>query len=102
MHMATTDFIIWQCVGIDDLPELVNDLQEVRATWFSLGVFLRISYYILKAIQRDNPNLSMNCLREMLATWLKDGNASPALLVQALISAGYYVLAKKMAIKHGE
>ena len=75
---------------------------EVRVNWFSIGLSLRISYYTLEAIKRDNRDQSMDCLREMLATWLKDGNASTALLVQVLRSAGYGVLAKKMAVKHGE
>ena len=75
---------------------------EVMVNWFSVGLSLRISYYKLEAIKKDNRDQSMDCLREMLATWLKDGNASTALLVQVLRSAGYVVLAKKMAVKHGE
>ena len=75
---------------------------EVMANWFVVGLFLRIKYYILEAIQMDNRDQSKVCLREMLATWLRDGNASTALLVQALKLAGYVVLAKKMAVKYGE
>ena len=71
------------------------------ADWFSVGVLLKISYYTLRAIKKDYHE-SNDCLREMLATWLKDGNASTALLVQALRSQGFGVLAKKMAVKHGE
>ena len=72
------------------------------ANWFTVGIFLKISYYILEAIQKDNRDKSEDCLREMLATWVRGGNASPAVLVQALIKAGYVVLGKKMAVKHGE
>ena len=74
---------------------------EVMPNWFTVGLFLNISYYMLEATRKDFHN-SKDCLREMLATWLNDGNASPALLVQALRSAEYGVLAKKMAVKHGE
>ena len=74
---------------------------EVMPNWFTVGVFLNISYYMLEAIRKDFHD-SKDCLREMLATWLRDGNASPALLVEALRFAGYRALAKKMAVKHGE
>ena len=102
IHNAITNFIIQQCVGIDDLHELVKDLLDVTVNWFTVGMFLKISYHKLKVIEKDNHHQSMDCLREMLATWLNDGNVSTALLVQALISAGYGVLARKMAVKHGE
>ena len=75
---------------------------DVMVNWFTVGMFLKISHHRLEVIKKDNHDLSMDCLREMLATWLNEGNASPALLVQALISTGYCVLAKKMAVKHGE
>ena len=44
----------------------------------------------------------MDCLRGMLATWLQSGEASAAELVHALKLAGMSVLAKKIAVKHGE
>lgn len=75
---------------------------EVMPNWFSVGLFLRISDYILEAIRKDNHNQSRECLREMLATWLRGGNASPGVLVHALRTAGYVELGKKMAVKHGE
>ena len=75
---------------------------EVAAHWFTLGVFLKIEFYSLETIQKDYRDQSKDCLREMLALWLKSGNASPGVLVQALRSAGMVVLAKKIAVKHGE
>ena len=52
-------------------------------------------------IKRDNRDQSMECLREMLATWLRGTDASPAALVQALISYGMALLARKVAVKYG-
>lgn len=72
------------------------------ARWFTVGVFLKVDYYILEAIQKDCHDQSEDCLRVMLAAWLRGGNASPVLLVQALSKAGFAVLAKEMADKHGE
>ena len=97
-----TNFILSQCAGIDGLHELVTDLLEVMTNWFTVGVFLGMSYYTLEAIQKDYRDQSKDCLRVMLAAWLRGGNASTALLVQALSKAGFVVLAKKMAVKHGE
>ena len=102
MNIYTSNFIIRQCAGIGDLHELFRDLLEVMPNWFSVGIFLRINDYLLEAIRMDNHNRSRDCLREMLATWLRGGSASPGVLVQALISAGYFELGKKMAVKHGE
>ena len=66
-----------------------------------MGIFLNIAHYKLEVIKRDNRDQSMECLREMLATWLRGTDASPAALVQALKSAGMAVLARKFAVKHG-
>ena len=66
-----------------------------------MGVFLNIEHYKLEIIKRDNHDQSRECLREMLATWLRGTDASPAALVQALRSAGMSVLARKVAVKHG-
>ena len=64
-----------------------------------MGVFLNIAHYKLVVIKNDQ---SIECLREMLATWLRGTDASPAALVRALRSAGMVVLARKLAVKYGE
>ena len=91
--------------GNSDLPDLLQELKEVAAHWYTVGVFL-IDYFRLEVIKNDTcgrSNQSMECLREMLATWLREtDDASPAALVQALKSAGRIGLAKKMAFKYGE
>lgn len=88
--------------GISDIHELFDDLLELMANWFTVGVYLKVDYYILEAIQKDYRDQSKDCLRVMLAAWLRGGNASPVLLVQALSEAGFVVLAKKMKVKYGE
>ena len=70
--------------------------------WFTVGLLLKISYSELERIKKDNRDQSLDCLREMLATWLKSGEASATELVHALKSAGMSVLAKKIAVKHGK
>ena len=89
-------------LDIEDIGELLEDLIEVAACWFIVGLLLRVPYHELKAIQKDNRDQSKECLREMLATWLKGSRASPAALVNALRAAGHFVLANKFAVKHGE
>ena len=87
--------------GIDDLSELLQELTEVAPSWFTVGVFLNVAHYKLEIIKRDNRDQCIECLREMLATWLKGADASPAALVQALGSAGMSALARKVAVKYG-
>ena len=70
-------------------------------SWFTVGVFLNIAHYKLEVIKNDNRDQSIECLREMLATWLRGTDASPAALVQALKSAGMALLARKVAVKYG-
>ena len=100
-----TDYIFCICAGIDDLSDLLEQLTEVAAHWYTVGVYLKIAYGLLEAIKNDNcgrSNQSMECLREMLATWLRGTDTSPAALVQALKSSGRIGLARKMAVKYGE
>ena len=89
-------------IGIDDLGELLQDLNEMAAFWFTVGLLLKIPYCKLMVIKKDNRDQSTECLGEMLATWLMGTEALPSLLVHALRSAGMSVVAKKMALKHGK
>ena len=93
------------CTGYSDLPELLRELAEVESHWYTVGMFLKIAYFQLETIKNDTSgrsNQSTECLREMLATWLRGTDASPAALVQALRSAGMVGLAKILAVKYGE
>ena len=94
--------IFYNVTDIGDLCELLQDLNEMAPSWFSVGLFLKISYGKLEIIRRDNRDQCSDCLREMLATWLQSGKASAADIVHSLRSSGRSVLAKKMAVKHGK
>ena len=74
----------------------------MAASWFTVGLLLKIPYSKLEIIRRDNRDQCSDCLREMLATWLQSGEASAADIVHSLRSSGRSVLAKKMAVKHGK
>ena len=89
-------------IGIDDLGELLKDLNEIAAFWFTVGLLLKIPYSKLMVIKNNNHYQCMECLRETLATWLMGSEALPSLLVHGLRLAGMSVLAKKMAVKHGK
>ena len=84
------------------MGELLHDLNEMATFWFTVGLLLKIPYSKLMVIKTNNHFQCMECLREMLATWLMGSEALPSLLVHALRLAGMIVLAKKMAVKHGK
>lgn len=80
----------------------MQELNEVATFWFTVGMFLKVSYSKLETIRKDQCDKNKECLREMLAVWLKEKEASPVALVQAVRAAGYVTLAKKIAVKHGK
>ena len=91
---------------MEDLTEIIQELTAVAAYWFTVGVFLKVPYHTLESIkknhQEEHHDESKECLREMLAAWLSEREASPAVLVQAVKAAGNIMLAKKVAVKHGK
>ena len=75
----------------------------MNAHWFTVGAFLKIDYHKLEAIKKENHDQCIDCLRAMLATWLRGtDHASPTALVQALRSVGMVALANTVATNHGE
>ena len=87
--------------AINNLREVLSDVNEVAANWFTVGLFLNVPYSKLQVVKKNFSDCE-ECLREMLAVWLKGTEASPAALVQALRAAGSVALARKLAVKHGE
>ena len=58
----------------------MNELYEVRAKWYDLGVQLRMTTPDLDAIQtqyKNNPDNPGACLRQMLSDWLTKEVSSP-------------------------
>ena len=79
---------------------MYTETYSVVAQWFTLGIFLQVKPHELKRIQVDY-RLSEDGLREMLTTWLKNGNATWFSLVHALKKMGQAAMATKIARKNG-
>ena len=60
-----------------DLATLVNELHEVRADWYELGVQLRMETHDLDVFRLENQNDTNKCLRQMLSVWLLQEFPSP-------------------------
>ena len=60
-----------------DLATLVNELHEVRADWYDLGVQLRMETHDLDVFRLENQNDTKKCLRQMLSVWLTRTVPSP-------------------------
>ena len=57
--------------GEDDLRDVRLAVADLAARWKDLGISLGIYLSELNAILLANPNSPSDCLREMLAIWLK-------------------------------
>ena len=64
-------------LSTDDLGTVVNELQEVRDIWFSVGVQLKVPLADLRSIRADFRDKSSDCLLEMLSVWLSRTEPSP-------------------------
>ena len=53
-----------------DLLNVMEELAEVKAKWYNIGLGLGLSVGTLDGIKADHSNIS-DCLREALKTWLK-------------------------------
>ena len=53
-----------------DLLKVMEELADVRAKWYNIGLGLGLSVGTLDGIKTDHSNIS-DCLREALKTWLK-------------------------------
>ena len=57
--------------GEDDLRDVRLAVADLAARWKDLGISLGIHLSELNAILLANPNSLSDCLREVLAFWLK-------------------------------
>ena len=68
-------FLYFHCVlllaGEDDLRDVRLAVADLAARWKDLGISLGICLSDLDAIFSANPHSPSDCLREMLAFWLK-------------------------------
>ena len=53
-----------------DLLNVMEELADVRAKWYNIGLGLGLSVGTLDGIKADHSN-TLDCLREALKTWLK-------------------------------
>ena len=76
-----------QQLSVNDLPVVMEELSDIRANWYNIGLQLRLRVGTLDAIkeQYDDPS---HCLRETLKTWLKTCPSPPTWknIVEALRS----------------
>ena len=63
-------------LGVDDLPVVVEKLNDTRVKWYEIGLQLGVSVGTLNAIKKDY-NSTSDCLRETLMTWLKTSPSPP-------------------------
>ena len=89
----------------DDLKILVNELHEVRAKWYHLGVQLNMTVPDLDAIKCQFMNNPDECLLRMLSAWLsKEVPSSPSWqrVVDALYSESINkkLVAEKIKASH--
>ena len=59
-----------QQLSVDDVQVVREELNDVRAKWYDIGMQLRVSVGTLDAIKTQYSGPS-DCLRETLITWLK-------------------------------
>lgn len=86
---------------IIDAVAVVKELQQELSQWFTLGFFLCVPMVELERIQQTYQSRKEGLIF-MVDAWIKGGEASWPALVRALQTEGRYLLAKKIATKHGE
>ena len=65
-----------QQLSVNDLPMVMEELNETRVKWYDIGLQLRMSVGTLDAIKEQYDDLSHH-LRETLKTWLKTCPSHP-------------------------
>ena len=84
------------CITVDIRSHLAVLLVVLRSTvcqWFELGLQLGLDYFKLKEIEKNNSEVQ-ECLREMLAVWLKGqgGECTKHTLRTALLNIGCNII----------
>ncbi len=89
------------CLNQSDLKQVYNAVFEARAKWRRIGLQLELTHGDLEAIDSHYRNPD-DQLEEVLAKWLKGGEATWRQLTEALYSVpvGETALAKQIRMKH--
>ena len=90
------------CTGVLlELPYLCERLSGCKSSWFFLGLGLGLKHDDLKKFESDRTSNSVEkCLLDLLMFWLKSGNATVEVLVDALVKVNLRVLADKIQRKY--
>ena len=68
------DYLICISADISDhLADLIVVLKPTNCMWFDLGLQLGLDYFDLEEIKKNNRDVVGDCMRNMLAEWLKIG-----------------------------
>ena len=59
---------------IKHLADLILVLKPANCMWFDLGLQLGLGFFDLEEIKKDNREVVRECMRNMLAQWLKKAN----------------------------
>lgn len=76
------------------MKECLQKTKRVTANWKVLGVFLTVPKSSLDEIERDE-RFAVNCMMEMLATWLKSNPDNPLTKIDDAIKELYKHLKSK-------
>ena len=68
-------------LGVNDLVKVLDELYDVRAKWYDIGLRLNLPAETLEKKRGPDDN---SCLREVLIIWLQSGEATWLELCQAL------------------
>ena len=89
-----------QQFSVDDLRVVMEEMNNVRAKLYNIGVQLGVNIGTLKAIKEQYLNNPSECLRETLTTWLKSSTPMWANFVDALNVVGEVRLAADLQRKY--
>lgn len=84
----------------NDLPDLINDLNQVADNWMTLGVKLGMKTGTLKTVQKNYPNDQEQCLLHMLTRLIKKKEVQWRDITNALRSLDEGVLATNLEKKY--
>lgn len=92
---VSTDYL-----DLHSLAEIFGKIYEVRTKWNNFGLALGMDYNDLAAVKIECRDILDECLKELLARWLKKSRPRPTwkALIEALKSktVGFEELAEKM------
>ena len=83
------------------VKDIQNELKEMTAEWYQLGVQLEILPATLNTLERNHPRDAQRCMTEVITRWLQNApQCSWAKLAKAVKAmGGYAALAERLRQK---